>query len=243
MPRTNFDISNEMHISRFNNGIKLLRPELTKSHDAPTTSKILNLPFPVYFENTQHVTIHCNEICAEECGFSSLTDCLNNEWYKPFKKNSVLQSLENDEDVVANNRYKIVEEHALRKDDISVHTLSFRMPWYDDNNKIGGLFGCSILLDKHNLVDSLSLIQQVGLLDYSSAHNISNASFHHQPLSKREIECLRLTVRGQSARMVANYLGISQRTVEEYLNNIKLKFGVSSKSELIDVVIDHFRDV
>lgn len=39
----------------------------------------------------------------------------------------------------------------------------------------------------------------------------------------------------------ANELGISQRTVEEYLNNIKLKMGVYSKSELIDKTIDYFR--
>jgi DNA-binding CsgD family transcriptional regulator len=243
MLRTKLDTSSEMHIIRFNNGIKLIRPEQIKSHNAPSISHILNLPLPVYFETNQHITINCNEIYAEACGFSSLSDCLNNEWFKPFKKKSILPSLANDEDVVLNNRYKIVEEQALRKDDISVHTLSVRMPWYDANNKIGGLFGCSIMLDKHNLADSLSLIQQAGLLDYSSANKISSAKIYNQNLSKRETQCLQLSVRGKSAAMVAKYLGISQRTVEEYLNNIKLKFGVSSKSELIDVAIDYFRDI
>jgi DNA-binding CsgD family transcriptional regulator len=87
------------------------------------------------------------------------------------------------------------------------------------------------------------LLIKVGLLDDASAHKISNAKTYNPHLSKREIECLQLTVRGQSARMVATYLGISQRTVEEYLTNIKLKFGVSSKSELINIAIDHFRDI
>lgn len=73
--------------------------------------------------------------------------------------------------------------------------------------------------------------------------NASSSPAHlmHRPhLSKRETECLQLTIRGQSARLVAKHLGISQRTVEEYLNNTKIKFGVSSKRDLIDIAIDYF---
>lgn len=53
-------------------------------------------------------------------------------------------------------------------------------------------------------------------------------------LSKRELQCLRLSIRGKSARQAAVEMGISQRTVEEYLNNIKLKMGVKTKAEMID---------
>ena len=59
-------------------------------------------------------------------------------------------------------------------------------------------------------------------------------------LSKRELECLRHTLRGHSAKQTANVLGISHRTVEEHLSNIKIKMGVASKAKLIEKVIDHF---
>lgn len=58
-----------------------------------------------------------------------------------------------------------------------------------------------------------------------------SGSFH---LSQRELQCLQLSIRGKSASKVAVELGISRRTVEEYLNNIKLKMGVKTKSEMID---------
>jgi DNA-binding CsgD family transcriptional regulator len=60
-------------------------------------------------------------------------------------------------------------------------------------------------------------------------------------LTNRELDCLRLTIRGMSARRVAAELFISRRTVEEYLNNIKLKFNVRSKQELIAKAIDNLK--
>lgn len=52
-------------------------------------------------------------------------------------------------------------------------------------------------------------------------------------LSKRELECLFLILRSKSAKQIAYILGLSRRTVESYIDSIKLKFGVSNKSELI----------
>jgi DNA-binding CsgD family transcriptional regulator len=53
------------------------------------------------------------------------------------------------------------------------------------------------------------------------------------PFTKRELQCIQFTLRGQSAKQVGFNLGISQRTVEEYLQNVKNKLGVHSKSQLI----------
>ncbi|MDR3501405.1 MAG: helix-turn-helix transcriptional regulator [Legionella sp.] len=58
-------------------------------------------------------------------------------------------------------------------------------------------------------------------------------------LTRRECDCLLLTLTGKSAKQVAYYLKISARTVEEHLNNIKVKFGVFSKAQLIEHVITH----
>lgn len=53
-------------------------------------------------------------------------------------------------------------------------------------------------------------------------------------LSQRELQCLSLSLRGRSARRVGAELGISQRTVEEYLNNVKVKMGVKYKTDMIE---------
>ena len=52
-------------------------------------------------------------------------------------------------------------------------------------------------------------------------------------LSPRELECLELYKLGETAQSTAAILGLSQRTVESYFDNIKNKLGCSSKSELL----------
>lgn len=81
------------------------------------------------------------------------------------------------------------------------------------------------------------LVQSKSLVTSSFVENgqITNLNL----LSKRETECLQLIIRGKSARQLGIIMGISQRTVEEYLNNIKLKFGVSTKAEIIELVVNN----
>lgn len=53
-------------------------------------------------------------------------------------------------------------------------------------------------------------------------------------LSSREIECIRHLLQGYTATETANLLNLSKRTVEHYLENIKLKSNCYSKLELFN---------
>jgi DNA-binding CsgD family transcriptional regulator len=52
------------------------------------------------------------------------------------------------------------------------------------------------------------------------------------PLTKKELLCLELTVKGYTAEEIATLFYLSRRTIEEHLNNIKQKLGFKKKSEL-----------
>lgn len=54
--------------------------------------------------------------------------------------------------------------------------------------------------------------------------------------TKRELDCLRYLVQGKTSREISEILGITKRTVEFYLANIKSKLYVSKKSKLIEKV-------
>ncbi len=75
--------------------------------------------------------------------------------------------------------------------------------------------------------------------DEDSKRNL--ATFDKQPicLSKRENECLLLLAKGRTAKAIAIQMGISFRTIEGYIERLKLKFNCSSKSALIDAAIHH----
>jgi DNA-binding CsgD family transcriptional regulator len=51
-------------------------------------------------------------------------------------------------------------------------------------------------------------------------------------LSSREMECLRLFLKGKTAKQTAALLGLSHRTVEFYFENVKNKLGCLTKAEL-----------
>jgi DNA-binding CsgD family transcriptional regulator len=58
-------------------------------------------------------------------------------------------------------------------------------------------------------------------------------------LSKREVEVILGLIRGMHAGEVAASLHLKQTTVESYIQNIKNKFGLSLKSELISAILEN----
>jgi DNA-binding CsgD family transcriptional regulator len=61
-------------------------------------------------------------------------------------------------------------------------------------------------------------------------------------LTPREIDCFMLTLKGKTAKQIAILLGLSYRTVEEYICNIKTKLQVISKSALVEKLGFMFSD-
>ncbi len=59
-------------------------------------------------------------------------------------------------------------------------------------------------------------------------------------LSRRERQCLYYCTRGMSANAIALELGLSKRTIEDYLERAKNKLGCANKFELIDYIISSF---
>ncbi len=52
-------------------------------------------------------------------------------------------------------------------------------------------------------------------------------------LTQREIECLGFILKNHTNKKIGTLLNISHRTVELYVNHIKMKFKISRKSELM----------
>lgn len=57
-------------------------------------------------------------------------------------------------------------------------------------------------------------------------------------LSKRQSECLYYLLRGKSAVSIAKLLGLSPKTVEYYIDEIKNKMVCNNKAEVIEKAIE-----
>lgn len=69
---------------------------------------------------------------------------------------------------------------------------------------------------------------------YSIMENTEQLSFN---FTKRQYECLFYLVRGKAMKQIAGILNISQRTVEEHIDNAKILAGCKSKNALIEKLI------
>ena len=109
-----------------------------------------------------------------------------------------------------------------------------KFPWYNDDNKVIGLLGCSIVLCQHSLANSLSLIASLGILNSveDPVHYIGS-ELNKTYLSKRQLSCANLLLSGLTQKEIAAYLNLSPRTIETYIENIKQKLQCRNKTDLI----------
>lgn len=233
-------IDNEMYVVRFRNGIRLMRSMSVSQSKEKKISSLLQLPFSVYFLDNDGNTALINEEGAAICGFQTPENSQGKSLLAVSDASSAKSLIDNCHEVIKAASTKIFEEQNLRQDGLLMQFLSVKMPWYSDSGEIVGVMGISIVLGKHSLSTALSQIKSLGFLDQEEVVHNSPFKINNIALTKREIECLQLTVRGFTAKQIAQELEISYRTVEDYLNAVRGKAGVNSKSELIKMTIDNF---
>ncbi|WP_131781565.1 helix-turn-helix domain-containing protein [Legionella gresilensis] len=175
------------------------------------------------------------------------------------KKESAEFSIQHNNDVLANKSIIIKNEHFLRLDNFEFYDLAIKYPLFNDNEKIIGIFGCSLPLD--GLAQSVQTLITTGLLSDNriSQNNTSlifldDKSGHYpytiekirslftkkfkQHIKQREAECLFYILRGKSAREIGPILNLSPRTIEYYLSMLKDKLNCKKKSDMINMIID-----
>lgn len=112
------------------------------------------------------------------------------------------------------------------------HYYFVKKPLYTTENKICGvIYHCQEYKPSHLV---LQLLQHVPSQNLTTS--IPDNKFG---LSNRELECLFYTLRGKTARQIADIMALSKRTVESYLETIKNKIGCANKADLLVAAVSH----
>lgn len=96
---------------------------------------------------------------------------------------------------------------------------------------------------------AISLDKQADLREKFISETQINRYFLHtksgsQYLTKREYECLSYIAKGKTFKETGYYLGLTERTVGYYINNIKARLGCHSKSQLVALFLkSHANDI
>ena len=240
-------ISDELLISRHINGIKLISPDDRTNSGGKLLSiyDVNSLPFAVYLYNTENTFLESNDNNSMTIGFESRKDAIGHSVARiSDNQEQVRKIFINNDKVIRTGNLNIVDERVDIKNQKCVHCLSFKLPWYNDINKIIGIFGCSIWIHNNelsNITNELGvilnnfMISQIPVKELIPGKEIANKYF-----SARETEILRWIIRGKTIRDISVILGLSYKTVESYYENIKNKAGVCKKSHLIEKILPYF---
>lgn len=250
----NHDTHSDLLVLPTGGGVQLIKPEKNFSSRLMSVKNLFDLPIKTFFVNQdggQFVDmneLHFDSYVCPSLGYSSRKDLTGKKLESIYRKDAAAELIRNSCHVLAAKEMKIFDEVLLRVDDVKFSSLVLKFPWFNESYSLIGVFGFSILTDNKilptgfSLSESLELIAKTGLL--GSDQRVKN--FHKFVyksviddvyLSQQEMRCIKLLIRGMTAKMIARTLKISHRTVESYLEILKLKFRVNTKIELIDKVV------
>jgi DNA-binding CsgD family transcriptional regulator len=241
-PNKIIDTSRELCVYRYGEGLKLIRPDRKIKHPSLfmqdtgyTIADMLALPCGVYFYNHQSRFQNINDRHAESCGFVSEREALGKTVLDTSIAKYARHLIHHNETIMAMGHMKLFDEEIIHHDGTYNQGISIKAPWYDDEDNMLGVIGCTIVSGKHSMASSLAKIAELHLLSPKAMPQLKRAN---ADLTKRETEVLYCLVKGKTAKKIGDILGISHRTVEQHIERIKAKMNVFSKSELIEKAID-----
>lgn len=214
-------------------------------------SDLLKLPANVYWKNRDGFYLGCNDTKAQAACFHSRSDIIGTKIQDYVKKNNAELVEKIDQLVMGSNivQYKIEcadfihPKSYIRDPQLSTY-ISIKQPLYNLSGIVIGMLGVSI---NFKLLPYIDWSQFRELLSKDGLSNIEQAITSHlfkqqaelESLTNREKQCLFYISRGRSIKEIARLLQLSQKTVEYYRDNVKVKLNSTIKSEIIDKYLQY----
>lgn len=253
MTMRSYDSHHELVVSPYKNGIKLLKPAV-KNHShflqekLTTVADVMQLPCNTYFLNYESKVMNANEETASTMYLDSTQETIGKSLADtPWPATSVACAHANDRMVMQNQVGSYFEEIDYNNTKTPIQHLAIKLPWYDKNDKIFGVFGFAIVLGKQPLSESLAVITDMGFINPFKMRMRSLQQFlaleaEQIYITPREADLIKLLIRGMRAPEIASQLKLSQRTIEHYTLSLKEKFHVTTKHELVERVLNFMDD-
>ncbi|MFI4919072.1 MAG: LuxR C-terminal-related transcriptional regulator [Legionellales bacterium] len=219
------------------------RDQSTESLNLEVLSKHMPGVF-LWKKDRNSVYMEANKACTDLFGFSNRNDVGGmTDAEIPCKISECAHLFQKQDMQVINTgmSLKILEIHPCIKDEWKI-MLNTKNPLYDDKNNIYGTFAYCLDLT-HSMGEIIRLLSKVEMGSYAPNKIKQNSYiFSDTPLditlTKRQMDCLFYLLRGKSIREIAAILNKSPRTVENYHEQLKIKFSCQTKSELIELTMN-----
>jgi len=204
--------------------------------------EISHLPGYYCIKDVNHEYITCCDKLPGLLGFKSKEDLLGKSDYDiQCPAANQANDYVNEDDVVLTTQEGLTKIDVIYYSDNQPRTILYhKWPIYDNDDLIG--VGCYTIELSQNLMNQfqqqIESLKATERLRNASLKEIKSDISNPYSLSPKQIECLRHIVRGKTYRQTGIDMGISKRTVESYVEEIKKKMACKSKSKIINFAIN-----
>jgi DNA-binding CsgD family transcriptional regulator len=173
---------------------------------------VQGLPCHSYIKDKNGNYLSCSDEQAIAVGLAGKEELIGLNDFDVLAKPQALGFKENDDKVIYAGKPLIVTEKFTLYDGTKMIATSIKTPLRTRLKKIIGIAGLSILQEDHSIITTIE---------------------NPYSLTKRQLQCLYYVVKGFSQKEIACSLNISDRTVEHYMEAVKIKLDCYKRSDLI----------
>ena len=177
----------------------------------------------------------CNSILAKYLGFKSKEDVIGKTDFDLCLADHAPEYRKHDMDALSGIHYTTIIPVKNYNGDLLLFNHT-KISKKDNKGNINGLISCATEILNPDIYELIQILSKINN-EKNPVYTLSK-KYLHIALSQREEQCLFYLVYGKTAKMIGKILGLSPRTVEHYIDNIKSKFGCNTKMELIDKAIN-----
>lgn len=204
-----------------------------------------NLPGSIFYKNHDLIYTGCNQDFLDMLDLDVPEEVVgkSNADIEPFSQNEYTRSFE-DEDRLAlkGNQVIILDCHAFYKGGERFF-ITTKNPYYDDAGNQKGMYCLSRELLNPTACEINFFINHPRVK--VSEHVLKNIERYLESnlqgvtkLTERETQCLYYISRGYTIKEIAVELGLSKKTIDSYLELVRLKLGVTERREIIRIAIE-----
>lgn len=187
--------------------------------------------------------VYVNPEYGRMVGFDNHLDCIGKTDYQvPITtKDYADKYVEQDQIVIETERtIRVLDIHPYHDGKWRAHLFT-KTPWRDQNNQIiGTIFSGIELTDTAVLEVGHWLCRAIGITQQQKNSSMLRINIKKEDigLNTRESEVLFLLLHGKKPQYIANTLGVSVKTIENYVLRLREKFNANSKGELLDLALE-----
>lgn len=232
--------------------ISPIQKEDTEEGLLPLQEAYNTLPGSVWCKSAAGIYLGANEMTFRIVGSKIQLGRHDNElsW-----KDSAKDLVENDQKCMDLNASIITEESVILFNGNRYECRSLRSPVLDSKGNIVGTIGNSLYRSEIQKISkllmpksTLALVRGFNFFSQKKQNRYAIRSTKTNGdvlVSHREMQCAYHLFMGRTVKEISNILSLSPRTVEIYVNNLKLKLNFRKRSELIEILLEnmgHFRN-